>query len=115
MTEHKSIGKELRERFKPPRNSEQSNLISEVVSGITITNLEETITNDVEAMIHKGYRQALDGYILCLSHIVSHDKAWEAINKAFIQCNEKVPHKYFKQFGKSEDDSVPITTRMKVT
>lgn len=67
---------------------------------IAAHDIEEIVISDIEAMIDKGYRPALEGYVLCLSRILDHDKTWNYITAAFQQKSEKIPSKYYKQFGK---------------
>ncbi len=96
-----STPKELRERFARPEDI-QSPLLSEVI-GIISDDMREIIIADIEAMIDKKLRTAMEGYIFCLSRIMRHDLAWEYITAAFSSKNEKVPTKYYTQFGQTEE------------
>jgi len=104
-----STPRELRERFKqgagdkPPAPKIRAN-ISEILKLTAAQDMRDSITADIGAMIEKGYRSALEGYVLCLSRIISHDTAWSYILEAFRSKNENVPGKYYKQFGKNPDD-----------
>lgn len=109
-----SISKDLRERFTQPETG--TNSVSAIVAcalGIANENLEEVIVSDISAMIDKGYRQAIEGYVFCLSRILDHSKCWIYINKAFNDRNEKIPEKYRHQFGQHLPDKIkkgPIVT-----
>lgn len=109
-----SISRELRERFaKSEEKIDLSPIIIEAL-GIASEDLEAVIVGDIAAMIEKGYRPALEGYIFCLSRILNHTKGWEYINKAFNDRNEKVPERYRHQFGQHLPDKIrkkgPIVT-----
>lgn len=67
--------------------------------GIVAKQLDETIYVDVQDMIDKNRREALDGYVYCLSRIVSKSVAWEQIQRAFQDKKEKVPGKYVSLFS----------------
>ncbi len=91
----------LRERFrseddKPQETQDLQELQSAVSAmlGVTASGMDDTITNDIQMMIENGQRLSLEGYILCLSKIVQHGKAWSLINKAFQTKNESIPAKY---------------------
>ena len=99
-----SISKELRERFQP--EDKDTSAIVSVALGIANEDLEEVIVSDISAMIDKGYRKALEGYIFCLSHILDHTKCWKYINRAFNDRNEKVPERYHQQFGQNLPDKI---------
>lgn len=96
-----SISKELRERFAQPEEKDTSDISPIITEALGIANedLEEVIVGDISAMIEKGYRKAMEGYIFCLSHILDHAKCWKYINRAFNNHNEKVPERYHQQFG----------------
>lgn len=101
----KPIGKELQERFAAKKKADTTSSttsLSELL-GITAVNMIDTITADIVAMIEKDYRRALEGYIFCLSRIMKHDMAWQCILDAFSKTGEKVPKKYYKQFGKDPE------------
>ena len=103
-----SISKELRERFAQPEEKDTSD-ISPIVTkalGIASKDLEEVIVGDISAMLNKGYRKAMEGYIFCLSRILDHAKCWKYINKAFNDHNEKVPERYRQQFGQDLPDRI---------
>jgi len=98
-----SMIKELRERFSQSEDQKSLNiapLVNEIL-GIVGDDLEEVIVGDIRAMIKKNYRQSLEGYVFCLSRILNHDKCWKYINIAFKEQNEKVPNKYYNQFGQN--------------
>lgn len=100
--------RELRERFQP-RSTQEKNTSSEVgtqisdILGVAANDMHEIIVGDITGMIDKGYRSALEGYVLCLSRIIDHKKVWKSIVEAFHQKNEKVPSKYYSQFGQTEE------------
>lgn len=113
--------RELRERFKrqpdgnkPSGCPESRSNVSEILGLTAAQDMKDAITGDIEAMIEKGYRSALEGYVLCLSRIISHDTAWEYILEAFRNKNEHVPGKYYKQFGKNPKDIIPPKKGMSV-
>lgn len=85
--------------------SESSQVAVARLIGITAANMMDTIQSDIESMIEEGLRNQLDGYIFCLSRIVSHKKAWHSINRAFNSKGEKVPQKYKQQFYIDESKS----------
>lgn len=91
--------KELRERFSKPKDTSLHPTVADLI-GIVSSDMREIVITDIEGMIDKNYRTALEGYILCLSRIIKHDLAWEYITKAFANKNEKVPSKYSSLFGK---------------
>ncbi len=64
-----------------------------------VRQLDETIYVDIQDLIDKNKREALDGYVYCLSRIVSKSVAWKQIQKAFQDKKEKVPGKYFSLFN----------------
>ena len=99
-----SVNPEILKLRQSP-NTEESTVASESsqaavarLVGITAINMMDTIQADIESMIDEGLRMQLDGYIFCLSRIVSHKKAWYSISQAFHNKGEKVPHKYKQQF-----------------
>lgn len=97
-----SISKELRKRFAQPEKSISEEVVAPIVAealAIAKGDLEDVVVADIKAMIQKGYRSPLEGYILCLSRIIDHKKGWEYLSRAFQECNEKVPERYHKQFG----------------
>ena len=103
-----SVSKELRERFalsEEKNTSDLSPIVTEAL-GIANADLEEVIVGDIIAMIEKGYRPALEGYIFCLSRILDHAKGWKFINLAFNDRNEKVPERYHHQFGQHLPDKI---------
>lgn len=100
-----STSRELRERFQKPAQNKDTipeTQVSEIL-GIAATDMHEIIVADIAAMIDKGYRSALEGYVLCLSRIIDHKKSWKSIVEGFHQKNEKVPSKYYSQFGQTEE------------
>lgn len=102
-----SISKELRERFaqKEEKNTSTSEIVSHAL-GIATEDMREVIIGDIGAMLKKGYRQSLDGYIFCLSRIIDHERAWNYITEAFQSQGEKVPTKYYQQFGQKQESEV---------
>jgi hypothetical protein len=98
-----STSKELRERFASEKKTESNPNAMAQLLGITAMNMVDTITSDISTMIEKEYRAALEGYVLCLSRIMNHDTAWQCITDAFLQKGEKLPKKYYKQFGKDPE------------
>lgn len=111
-----SISKELRERFARSEEKDTPDLSPLITEALGIANedLEEVVVGDIVAMINKGYRKALEGYILCLSRILDHTKCWKYINRAFNDRNEKVPERYHRQFGQHLPEKIakkgPIVT-----
>lgn len=102
-----STPKELRNRFSTQdKPSGVTTNVSELL-GLTIKDMEDTIVSDIAAMIEKGYRAPLEGYILCLSRIMKHETAWNHIVDAFRQQNEEVPKRYYPYFGRNLDEKPP--------
>lgn len=110
-----STPRELRDRFtndgipvdrQQEIPKEQSSVICGLI-GMVAEDMGEIIISDIEGMIDKEYRAALEGYVLCLSRILDHNVAWKHICNAFKNKNEKVPGKYFAQFGKKEEEPTP--------
>jgi len=105
-----SIPRELRERFQKKIDPTPTREIRANVSdllGIALKDIHEIVVADISKMIEQGYRKPLEGYILCLSRIISHKTAWECVTEAFHKKNEKVPSKYFSQFGQTFDNPAP--------
>ncbi len=103
-----STPKELRERFRSKSSQEEhtpsgTRVQMADILGLTAEDMHNIIVDDIAGMIDKGYRPAMEGYILCLSRIMSHDKAWKSIIEAFHQKSEKVPSKYYSQFGQTKE------------
>lgn len=113
LPEQVSVSRELRERFAQPEEIDLSPIVTEAL-GIASEDLEAVIVGDIAAMIEKGYRPALEGYIFCLSRILDHAKGWTYINRAFNDRNEKVPERYHRQFGQHLPDKIrkkgPVVT-----
>lgn len=104
-----SVSRELRERFsRSPENNAAgvSPIVTEAL-GIANADLEEVIIGDISAMLKKGYYTPLEGYIFCLSRIISHKKAWKCILKAYSDCGQSVPKKYYPHFGQDPDEFLP--------
>jgi hypothetical protein len=99
-----SVSRELRE-FAQQQSVENDYADTQTavahMLGITASNMQDTIISDICNMIEHGFRVALEGYVLCLSRIVSHKTAWRCINEAFAKKGESVPQKYFDLFGQS--------------
>lgn len=105
---------ELRERFSTEMEEDKLQELQSAVSamlGVTASGMDDTIIKDIEMMIENGQRLSLEGYVLCLSKIVQHNKAWNLINKAFQAKNESIPAKYNTLFNKK---STPVEPSMKV-
>lgn len=104
-----TIGKDLEKQLAADNEKEKvpASTISQMI-GMTAAWTVETIIGDIEAMIEKGYRPSLEGYIFCLSRIMQHEKAWQCIVKAFSHKGEIVPPKYYKQFGQTEENIIPV-------
>lgn len=105
-----STSKELRERFAP-KEAKNTSISPEMVNhalGIVTEDLRDVITGDISAMLKQGgaYRRSIDGYIFCLSRIMDHKKAWDYITEAFRSQGEKVPTKYYQQFGQEQEAEI---------
>ena len=110
-----SFARDLREQFvKPsapnPKIDEtisvpQDGASSAIALGINSIGMVEVIITDISDMIKSGQRYSLDGYILCLSRIISHNTAWECITRAYKIMGETVPKKYQQLFDKEITDS----------
>ncbi len=109
-----AAGKELREFAQQTSKVNNQSQAAIRMLGITAANMQETIIADIAAMISQGHRDALEGYILCLSRIVSHKIAWRCITEAFSQKNEAVPKKYFELFGQEYTNPPPPKSQMTV-
>ncbi len=96
-----SVVRELRESVQQERseNYTDTQVAVACMLGITAANMQDTIISDICNMIEQGLRVALEGYILCLSRIVSHKIAWRCITEAYIKKGESVPKKYYDLFG----------------
>jgi len=92
-----SEGRNLREQFQKERQTED--IATKAILGIVAEEMKEVIIADMSAMITKGYRKHLDGYVFCLSRIIKHSTAWECITIVFNKSNEPIPLKYYTQFG----------------
>lgn len=104
-----SISKELRERFTKEPEKDTSDLAQELLKGtfaLASEDMAEVVISDISGMLRLDYRKALDGYILCLSRIISHERAWDYISEAFQACGEKVPAKYYERFGRTQESEV---------
>ena len=98
-----SIGKELRDRFaQEDTPAVPSTEAVKIALGIATKDMEEVIIGDISLFIKADRRQWLDGYIYCLSRIIEHKRAWDYISKAFSSTGEKVPTKYYQQFGQTQ-------------
>lgn len=75
--------------------------------GINAIGMVEIIVHDIKKMIDKEQRNSIDGYILCLSRIISKDIAWRCITKAFHDKSEPVPSRYQKLFEGTEE-RIPV-------
>ncbi len=94
-----SIGRDLEKQFQETHSEDAKRAgISELL-GITAKNMGDTIIDDLATMIKKGFREALEGYVLCLSRIIKHSIAWKCIGEAFGKTGEKIPQKYYELFG----------------
>lgn len=89
----------MREQFgdKPPSKEQQT--VAALALGINSIGMVETLIADMLEMIKAGQRYSLDGYILCLSKIISHKVGWECILRAFKNAGETVPTKYHRLFN----------------
>lgn len=94
-----SIGRDLEKQFQETHSKEDTASAISGLLGITAENMGNTIIDDIASMIRKGYRDALEGYILCLSRIIRHSVAWKCIGEAFGKTGEKIPQKYYELFG----------------
>lgn len=80
--------------------------------GITAIGMTDTIVNDIYQMLEKEQRYSLEGYVLCLSRIISHKLAWECIHTAFRKKGEPIPKKYFPLFHEEEETSPPLQNQV---
>lgn len=94
-----SIGRDLEKQFQETRSKDTTSVAIAELIGITAKNMGDTIIDDISTMIQKGFREALEGYILCLSRIIKHSIAWKCIGEAFGKTGEKIPQKYYELFG----------------
>lgn len=116
MIEESATPKELRKRFAEAKSDSNSFGVASTENtpnasellGLTFNDMEEVVIADISGMISKSYRKALDGYVLCLSRIIQHEKAWLCILKAFHLNHETVPKKYYAQFGQTTEEQTDI-------
>ena len=95
----------------PSIHEEQASLAATL--GIASIGMVEIITHDISQMIEKEQRHSLDGYILCLSRIISKEIAWKCITRAFVIKGEPVPTKYQLIYEKHQiDESSPKTMQV---
>jgi len=109
-----SIGRDLEKQFQQTNNPETANKAVSELLGITAKNMGDIIVSDIAGMIEQGFREALEGYVLCLSRIIKHDTAWKHIAVAFNKHEEKVPQKYYALFGQ-DPDQLPQKKKFQVS
>lgn len=97
-----SAGKDLRQEFSQPEESAIDHAAVSRMLGITAANMLETISTDIAFMIDNGRRDTLEGYIFCLSRIMSHKMAWRCISETFAEKEETVPDDYRSLFGQTD-------------
>jgi len=102
---------ELKGSFPNPAVPEKQMAIATAL-GINAIGMVEAIIHDLKKMIEQEQRYSIDGYILCLSRIISRDVAWKCMEKAFGEKGEPVPSRYQKLFERTQETR-PIST-MKV-
>ncbi len=81
--------------FIPPAKFDK---VMEVIQGAALGRIQTAIVDDIGAMIDKNQRYSIDGYILCLSRMISHEIAWSGVQEAYQAKNQTVPPKYAKLF-----------------
>ena len=84
------------------------------VIGIVVANLDATIYADISQMLEEDRRKMLDGYVVCLAHVVEHDVAWMQLEKAFGDHGESIPKKYGSFFGRDKNQQ-PIIEKPRWT
>ena len=97
-------------------NTETTNKETSQIDKVTFANLigiqtikmGETIIEDIFSMINKKQYNSLEGYVLCLSRIISHKIAWDCIMIAFERSKTSIPPHYYKLF--QQTNSTPSTT-----
>jgi hypothetical protein len=104
-----SFGRQMNQSIKSDKASPAQVKTDEIGStvsfmlGITSVGMEETIQKDIYGMITKKQQHSLNGYVLCLSKIVSHEIGWSCLSGAFSRANTAIPSKYYMLFNKSKD------------
>ena len=79
------------------------------VLGITSMGMVDVIVSDIKELLGRNQWDSLNGYVLCLSRIISTDIAWNCITEGFKGCKEAIPQKYYKAFGKGSGEGKSIS------
>lgn len=95
----KDLIKSSQEANQSKKDEEESKLLVANMIGLTMANMDDVVRDDIYNFITNGRRETLDGYVFCLSRLMSHEVAWRAIGTAFKKSGEKVPSKYEKMFS----------------
>ena len=91
-----------------PKPSNQDAQMSVATAlGINSISMIESIMHDIEEMIKGDKIYSLDGYILCLSRIISHKIGWECVNMVFTKMSMPVPSHFKVLFGQSAQSVLP--------
>lgn len=72
--------------------------------GITSMGMVDVIVSDIRELLGRNQWNSLNGYVLCLSRIISKEVAWKCITEGFKECKESIPQKYYKAFGKESGE-----------
>ena len=119
-----SFARQLREQFTttdkpsaegntnatPPPTPQQGRASVAIALGINSIGMVDAISSDILDMLKKNQRYSLDGYVYCLSRIISHATAWECIIQSYKTAGEAVPKKYQQLFDKEIADTSPRKT-----
>ena len=97
---------ELKGSFPEPAVPEKQMTVATTL-GINSIGMVEIIIHDLKQMIEKEQRYSIDGYILCLSRIISKEISWRCITKAFSDQGEPIPSQYQQLFNRNEEKLPP--------
>jgi len=89
---------ESAQQLSPEYQAEQKAVLANLI-GMQVSNLDFTIYTDALAMIKNDQRERLDGYIYCLSRIISHEVALTQIQRAYKDVGESIPKYYLQLFN----------------
>lgn len=105
-------------QFEPPRpeypecsGSFPTNKISPqagaaALLGINSLGMVETIIADISELLSRNEWKSLNGYVLALSRIISHEVAWKCITESFRQSKESVPKKFYEVFSRDYNEGM---------
>lgn len=89
---------------KNPMIDEARGIVANMI-GLTLRGAADAVVSDIGMLIEASKWDAVDGYVLALSRILSHERAYEMISKAFTQKGHKLPSKYSAILGGERPDT----------